>query len=68
MVASTVMSRISSYDLLVKAIHSGIIQQDDPVLVINTGSGLKDVRAAMKAVGEPRIIEPTIDALKRAMS
>ena len=45
----------------------GMVQPDDPVLVINTGSGLKDVRAAMKAVNEPLIIEPTLKALKKVI-
>ena len=38
---------------------------DDPVLVINTGSGLKDVRAALQSVGDAPVIEPTLDALKK---
>jgi threonine synthase len=57
----------ASYAGLVKAVHTGIIKPDEPVLVINTGSGLKDVRAAMQAVSEPVIIEPTIEALKRVI-
>ena len=40
---------------------------EEPVLVLNTGSGLKDVRAAMKAVAEAQIIEPTLDALKKIL-
>ncbi len=57
----------TAYAGLEKALHSGAIQPDNPVLVINTGSGLKDVRAAMKAVKEPVIIEPSLKALKKAM-
>jgi threonine synthase len=57
----------ASYAGLVKAIRAGRIKSDDPVLVINTGSGLKDVRAAMQAVKEPIIIEPTMDALKKVI-
>jgi len=37
------------------------------VLVLNTGSGLKDVRAAMQAVPEALVIEPTLQALKRVL-
>ena len=58
----------TSYAGLVKALRSGIIRSDEPVLVINTGSGLKDVRAAMKAVKEPQIIEPTLSALKKIIA
>ena len=57
----------ASYAGLVKAIRAGRIKSDDPVLVINTGSGLKDVRAAMQAVKEPIIIEPSMDALKKVI-
>jgi threonine synthase len=55
----------TSYAGLVSAVRQGIITSDDPVLVINTGSGLKDVRSATRAVAEAPIIEPTLDAVKR---
>jgi threonine synthase len=57
----------ASYAGLKKAVQTEIIKSDDPVLVINTGSGLKDIRAAMKAVKEPQIIEPNIQALKKVI-
>jgi threonine synthase len=57
----------TSYAGLVKAIRSGVISRDEPVLVINTGSGLKDIRAAMRAVKEPVVIEPNLQCLKKAM-
>jgi threonine synthase len=53
---------------LVKALEQGLIGPDDPVLVLNTGSGLKDTRAAMTAVGEAPVIEPTLAALKRYLA
>ncbi len=55
----------TAYAGLVKAVEQGVIQADDPVLVINTGSGLKDVKAAMQAVRAAPIIEPTLDAVRR---
>lgn len=55
----------TAYAGLQKAISSGIIQSDDPVVVINTGSGLKDIRSAMQAVKEAPIIEPSMAALKK---
>jgi threonine synthase len=55
----------TSYAGLVKAVQDGLIHPDDPVVVINTGSGLKDVRAAMLAVAEAPVIEPTLQALKQ---
>ena len=42
-------------------------QPIDPVLVLNTGSGLKDVRAAMQAVKAAPVIEPTVEALKQLL-
>jgi len=35
---------------LKQALKTGLVKPDDPVVVINTGSGLKDFRAAMQAV------------------
>ncbi len=58
----------TAYAGLLEALKHGQIHPDDPVVVINTGSGLKDVRSAMRAVSEAPIIEPTLDALKRLMN
>jgi threonine synthase len=57
----------TAYAGLVKAVQLGLVSPDDPILVINTGSGLKDVQAAMQAVGQAPIINPTMNELKRAM-
>ena len=55
----------TAYAGLVKAVEGGIINADDPIVVVNTGSGLKDVGAAMKAVSAAPIIEPSLGAVKR---
>jgi threonine synthase len=57
----------ASYAGLVKALSLGIIKSDYPVLVINTGSGLKDIKSAMQAVTPAPIIEPTLDAIKKVL-
>jgi threonine synthase len=57
----------AAYAGLVKAAGLGGVGGDDPVLVLNTGSGLKDVRAAMQAVPSAPIIEPTLEAVKRIL-
>jgi threonine synthase len=57
----------TAYAGLVKAVDEGIVASDDPVLVLSTGSGLKDVKAAMQAVHEAPIIEPTLDAVKKVI-
>ena len=54
----------AAYAGLARAIDCGQIMPEDPVLVMNTGSGLKDTRAAMQAVREAPVIEPTLPALK----
>ena len=57
----------AAYAGLVKATTSGVVGSDDPILVLNTGSGLKDIRAAMQAVPSAPIIEPTLEAVKRIL-
>ncbi|HOZ37347.1 MAG TPA: pyridoxal-phosphate dependent enzyme [Anaerolineaceae bacterium] len=49
------------------AIKQGLHQPDEPALVLCTGSGLKDVNAAMRAVEPAPIIEPTLRQLKEAL-
>ena len=50
---------------LKKALQDGLIGQDDPILVLNTGSGLKDVKAAMQAAGQAPVIQPTLEEVKK---
>lgn len=57
----------ASFAGLVKAVQTGEVQPDDPVLVLNTGSGLKDVRAAMQAVHEALVIEPNLESVRRVI-
>lgn len=57
----------TAYAGLVKATGLGAVGSDDPILVLNTGSGLKDVRAAMQAVQPAPIIEPNLDAVKKLL-
>jgi threonine synthase len=61
----------AAYAGLVAAVDQGLIKTADRVVVLSTGSGLKDVASAMKAVAaagtKPMVVEPTLDALKAAM-
>jgi threonine synthase len=57
----------AAYAGLLKARDDGLINHDDPILVLNTGSGLKDISATMRAVGEAPVIEPTLKALKEVL-
>ncbi len=58
----------TAYAGLVQAVETGVVTRDDPVLVLSTGSGLKDVKAARQAVAEAPIIEPTLSAVKKVIS
>ena len=51
----------------VKSIRHGIISKNDKVVVLITGNGLKDVESAIRAGGKPLIIDPNIDAVKKAL-
>jgi threonine synthase len=53
----------TAYAGLLRAVDQGLIRAEDPVLVLNTGSGLKDIKAATLAAGEAPVIEPTLGAL-----
>jgi threonine synthase len=48
---------------VVSAIESKTIAPHDRVLVMITGSGLKDTRSAIRAAGRPIPIEPNIEAV-----
>jgi threonine synthase len=58
----------TAYAGLQRAVTDGLIATDDPVLVLITGSGLKDVKAAEQAVKAAPIIEPSLSALQKAMA
>ncbi len=55
----------ASYAGLKKMAAAGEIAPEERVVVMATGSGLKDVQSAIKAVGEPYLIDPTFDALEK---
>ncbi len=57
----------AAYAGLKKAIAQGDILPEDPVLVLNTGSGLKDINAAMQVVADAPVIEPTLQSLRRVL-
>jgi threonine synthase len=58
----------AAYAGLVKAVEQGLVSSDDRIVVLSTGSGLKDVASVMKAVSaQPAIVEPTLDAVKEVL-
>ncbi len=58
----------TAYAGLVRAQQEGCLHPEWRVLVLNTGNGLKDVRAAMQASGQAAVIPPTLSALRKAVS
>jgi len=57
----------TAYAGLVAAVRKNLVKPDDPILVMNTGSGLKDVKAVMQSVANAPIIEPTLEAVRKIL-
>lgn len=57
----------AAYAGLVKAVAEGTVSAEDRVVVLATGSGLKDVASAVKSVGEPSIVAPNLADVRRAL-
>jgi threonine synthase len=57
----------AAYAGYLQALEAGWIGNGDPVLVLSTGSGLKDVAAVQRVVPETPVIEPTVGAVKRLL-
>jgi threonine synthase len=55
----------AAYAGLVEAVDRGMVDQEERVVILCTGSGLKDVASVMKAVEkEPTVVEPTLAHVK----
>jgi threonine synthase len=52
---------------LVRALADGLVSPEDEIVVLNTGNGLKDVGAAMRAAGEAVVVEPRLEAVRSAL-
>jgi threonine synthase len=52
---------------LAKLAREGRIDPDERIVVLVTGNGLKDVASAIKATGQPHLIKPTTEDLRRLM-
>ncbi len=57
----------AAYAGLVKAVEQGLVRGDDRVVVLSTGSGLKDIATAMQSVGKAQVIAPDLDAVRKAL-
>ncbi len=55
------------YAGLKKAVSSGLVSPHERVVLLVTGNGLKDVASAIKSTGSPTVIEPTSEAVDKAL-
>ncbi len=53
----------TAYAGLVVAVQQKLVHPDETIVMLNTGSGLKDVPAAMSVTGGVTVIPPTLDAV-----
>ncbi len=58
----------AAYAGLVKAVEQGLVRADERVVVLATGSGLKDVATAIRSVGQPHIVAPDLADVRRVLS
>ena len=49
------------------AMEKGLVRKGERVLHVATGSGLKDIKGAMRSVAPPRRIPPSVDAVRAAL-
>jgi len=57
----------SSLAGLVKAIQTGLVRPEERIVILVTGSGLKDIPAAMRTTGRPKRIRANLKAVEAAM-
>jgi threonine synthase len=57
----------AAYAGLAKAVEQELVGGDQRVVVLATGSGLKDIITAMKSVGEPTVIRPDLEDVRHAI-
>ena len=57
----------AAYAGLVKAVGQGLVAPEERVVVLATGSGLKDIATAMKSVGQPTTVAPDLEEVRRVM-
>jgi len=58
----------AAYAGLVKAVEMGLVKAQDQTVVLSTGSGLKDIQAAMRSVGQPYHVAPDLADVKRVLA
>jgi threonine synthase len=57
----------TTWACLGKMVAGASIDENERVVCLLTGSGLKDIGAARRVAGEPTVIEPTVEAAEKAL-
>jgi len=57
----------AAYAGLAKAVADGLLDPDERIVVLSTGNGLKDIASARKSVGEPLLVDKSLQDVKRAL-
>jgi threonine synthase len=57
----------AAYAGLVKAVEQGLVGETEQVVVLATGSGLKDIATAMTSVGKPTVVAPDLADVRRTL-
>jgi threonine synthase len=57
----------AAYAGLVKAVHKGLVASEERIVVLSTGSGLKDVSAAIQSVDWSPVVAHTLADVRQAL-
>jgi len=57
----------AAYAGLKKAVEQSLVKSDETIVCLITGNGLKDIKSAMQVAGEGIRIEPTLEAVRKAI-
>lgn len=58
----------ATYAGLLKAVKEGKVKENESVVLLISGNGLKDIQSAMKSVGKPYLIAPDLAELKKLVA
>jgi threonine synthase len=58
----------ATYAGLLKAVKEGKVKENESVVLLISGNGLKDIQSAMKSVGKPYLIKPDLAELKKLVA
>lgn len=59
---------VTAFAGLAKAVRAGAVRSDETIVVLMTGSGLKDTESAMRAAGEPVRVGTDVADVERFLS